>query len=227
MDYSQVLKARANRRTREGRPFVNFYDSVTQCMSAGNALLENQVSSDFSLLLERSVVISTVTAIEVYYRDVLNGIFQYCSPDFFEPKLKHLHADKYDITDLLNMYDNKIHPLELVSNSQSFQNIEKIERVFSKFTEKGFWSSVLQLQFRRKNSPNEIATWNNDDLEGLRATFNLRHELVHDPARTKFLTAQIVGNIGKSAHMVFGSDVVLMEMMHSNRDPTLDSKGTA
>jgi hypothetical protein len=227
MDYSKVLKARVNRRTREGHPFVNFYESVTQCTSAGNAVLENQVSSDFSLLLERSVVISAVTAIEVYYRDVLDGIFRYCSPDFFEPKLKQLHADKYDISDLLDMYDNKIHPLELVSNSQSFQNIEKIERVFSKFTGKGFWSSVLQLQFRGKKSPNEIATWSNDDFEGLRATFNLRHELVHDPARKRFLTAQVVSNIGKSAHMIFGSDVVLMEMMHLNRDPSLESKDTA
>ncbi|MDD9723821.1 hypothetical protein PVW51_24295, partial [Sulfitobacter sp. PR48] len=47
--------------------------------------------------------------------------------------LKHIHQNKYDINELVDMHVNMIHPCELVTNGLSFQNIESIERVFSKF----------------------------------------------------------------------------------------------
>ena len=52
--------------------------------------------------------------------------------------LKHIHQNKYDINELVDMHVNMIHPCELVTNGLSFQNIESIERVFSKFLKKGF-----------------------------------------------------------------------------------------
>ena len=221
MDHRQILQARKNRKTRLARPFENFLESFDQCEKAGEALLKGAFDPEFVPLLERSIVISAVTAIEVYYRDMLDGIFKYCSPEFFEPKLKYLHAEKYDIVELLNVYRHGIHPLELVSQNQSFQNTDQIERVFSKFLGKGFWDSVLNLQVRLKEKPEDIITWSNDDLEGLKATFTLRHELIHNPARAAFLTQRVLDNLNNSFNIVFGSDLLLAKVMTDNQDPTL------
>jgi len=226
MDYQKILRTRYNRRTRKIEPFLICNESIDQCIKAGNAILDGNFKSDFTPLVERSIVITSVTAIEVYYRDVLDWVFRYCEPAFFEPKLKMLHNDKYDINDLLTLHDNHIHPLELVSNSQSFQSIDGIERVFSKFTGKGFWSTIFEWQVRRKENPENVVTWDKQDLDGLRATFALRHELVHDPAKSEFLTPDVIANIGKSAHMVWGSNFVLMQMMADNRDPSLNEQIT-
>jgi len=223
MNVDQILQSRSNRKTRLARPYANFFETFDQCSKAGESILENYDSIEFASLIERSIVISTVTAIEVYYRDMLDFIFKYCAPDFLEPKLKHLHQEKYDIADILDIYRHKVHPLELISNSQSFQNIERIEKIFGKFLDKGFWSTVLNQQVRRVDEPENIVTWTNDDFLGLKSTFSLRHELVHDPARKAFFNEEVFKNIWKSAHMIFGSDVVLSRILTENRDPSLDS----
>lgn len=122
---------------------------------------------------------------------------------------------------MVSVYSHKIHPLELVVSAQSFQNVDRIEKVFSKFIEKGFWSTVLSLQVREKNNPEKIVTWSDEDLSGLKAIFELRHELVHDYARRSFLTEDIIVKLWQSAHMVFGSDIVLSNVFSENRDPTI------
>ena len=132
MDYKKILQSRENRGTRLARPFENFFATFNQCNEAAEAILGGSFAPEFTPLMERSIIISTVTAIEVYYRDILDFAFRFCAPEFFEPKLKQMHPDKYDISDLIAIYRHRIHPLELVVNSQSFQNVDKIERVFSK-----------------------------------------------------------------------------------------------
>ncbi|MBB97750.1 MAG: hypothetical protein CML68_24520 [Rhodobacteraceae bacterium] len=105
-------------------------------------MLENPTDGAHSKLLERSVVITFVTHVEVYFRDMLDAIFRQCSPNFFVPKLKHIHNIKYDIEDLIEIYKRQIHPLELVSSEVSFQNTDKIEKVFSKFLGKSVWGEA-------------------------------------------------------------------------------------
>lgn len=224
MDYRQILQARENRKTRIAKPFDNFFHTFDQCMDAGNKYLEGGIHPEYISLIERSIIISTVTAIEVYYRDMLDFIFKYCSPKFFEPRLKFLHTEKYDILELWDIHHHSIHPLELVSSSQSFQNTEKIEKVFSKFFDSGFWKSVQNQQVRRKDKPEKIYSWSHNDLECLKATFDLRHELIHDPAQTTFLTKNILSNLSAAAYMVWGSDFLLTRMMIDNKDPTLNNE---
>jgi hypothetical protein len=80
MDIKQVLQARANRRTRVGRPFSNFFENVQQCIAAGELILSGSIDPMFTTLIERSAVISSVTAIEVYYRDILDSSFATARP---------------------------------------------------------------------------------------------------------------------------------------------------
>ncbi len=177
--------------------------------------------------MERAIVICTVTAIEVYFRDMLDAVFRFCNPDFFRPKLRQLHPEKYEIDDLLAVYEHRIHPLELVSWGQSFQDTQRIERVFSKFLGRGFWNEVLSMQVRLAEEKDKVASFESSGLESLQRIFGLRHELVHDPAKRSFLTPAIRDDIWQSSFMVFGADIVLMRMLQENVDPDLEQKPDA
>lgn len=146
MDIKQLLQARANRKTRLGRPFTNFYESIHQSIAAGELIVNGSLDPKIISLVERSAVISAVTAIEVYYRDLLDFIFHYCNPSFFEPHLKQLFPEKLDITELLDAFRHNIH-------------------LFTDKTLEDIWSVT---------------------------------------------------------HLIFGSDVVLSQVIEINRDPTLD-----
>ena len=111
MDLTQILQSRRNRAERLGRPFKIFYDSFQQCAGASELVLERKLTDEVALLVERSVVITTVTAIEVFYKDLLALIFKACKPEFFEPHLKQLHSEKFDVGDLINFHKHSIHPL--------------------------------------------------------------------------------------------------------------------
>lgn len=223
MDIKQILQARANRKTRIERPFKNFYELVQQCTEVGELIVSGSMDPRVTTLIERSAVISTVTAIEVYYRDILDFIFRYCKPVFFEPHLKQLFPEKFDISDMLDVYRHQVHPLELVSAAQSFQNVERIDKTFSRFLKGGLWDTVLQLQVRLKDDAASESSFDRSELVAMRRVFDLRHELVHDPARRSFFTEKTLEDLWAATHMVFGSDVVLTQAIQANRDPALDS----
>ena len=220
MDIERILQTRANRTTRNGRPFNVFYASMSRCLDAGKSLLADPAIKH-AKLLERSVVITMVSAIEVYYKDVLDSIFRVCSPDFFEPHLKRIHATKYDITDVLAIYRNQVHPLELITANQSFQSAETIEAVFSKFLGNGLWGAVIGLQVRLKDDPETECTFEPELLADLKSLFALRHELVHNPAQRTVYSREIHNQIIAAGYLVFGSDVALTDMMAKNQDPSL------
>lgn len=228
MDIKQVLQARGNRGTRLARPFANFFETVSQCTEAAELILSGSIEPKVSTLIERSAVISTVTAAEVYFRDILDFVFRYCRPEFFEQHLKQLYPEKFDVVDLLELYRNQVHPLELVSSAQSFQNVDRIDKVFSKFLAgAGLWESVLKLQVRVKDDTSTESSFAREELDSLRRVFNLRHELVHDPARRSFFTEKTLEDLWAFTHMIFGADLVLGQTIQANRDPVLSGDADA
>jgi hypothetical protein len=125
---------------------------------------------------------------------------------------------------LLDVHRHQVHPLELVSAAQSFQNIDRIEKVFSRFVRNGgLWESVFQLQVRVKDDPTTESSFSRDELVALKRVFDLRHELVHDPARRSFFNEQTLEDLLAATHLVFGSDIILTQAIQANRDPALGS----
>jgi len=221
MDIQQLIRAREIRKSRLGKPSKNFFDTFTSCISAAENITSGEMSKH-GQLLERATIICTVTAIEVYFRDILEFIFNFCSPKYFEPVLKSIHQEKYDIYQLIDLYRNSINPLELVVESQSFQNVEKIDKVFSQFLGKGLWTSVVGLEIRVKDSPEKQTKFSHDDFIGLESIFSLRHELVHNPEYRPFLNDEIINNLWSSAGMIMGADLLLTNEIIKHKDPLLD-----
>lgn len=90
-------------------------------------------------------------------------------------KNKKLHDKSYKIDDLLAIYVNRIHSLELVADGLSFQNIENIEKTFSILLEKPFFKQTKQLAWKLKNAPETESTIQYSDIENLEGIFQKRH----------------------------------------------------
>lgn len=220
-DFDQVVLNREIRALRHSRPYHNLRDAVDLCKQAGQDLLENETAGAHLQLLERSVVITFVTHVEVYFRDMLDAIFRQCDPDFFIPKLKLIHNLKYDIEDLLDIYRRQIHPLELVSSDASFQNKDKIDKVFSKFLGKSLWGEAIGVKIRMKERPETVVCFEPEYLIGLERVFELRHELVHNPRQDFRLNADILKDIDNADGLLLAVDIVLCQMLTDHVDPEL------
>jgi hypothetical protein len=223
MDIERVIQTRANRQSRTGRPFAVFNHTFAQCLDGGRFVI-SEPESKHSNLLKRAVVISMVSAIEVYYKDVLDLIFRVCSPSFFEPHIKRIHGTKYDIEDLIEFHRRRIHPLELIAANQSFQNADTIDSVFSRFLGKSIWSAVFGMQVRVKNDPKTEVTYEASLLADLKRLFAMRHEFVHDPAMNIEFSQDTIDLICAAAFLISGTDVILMGMINDNADPELIPK---
>ncbi|MBU2943684.1 HEPN domain-containing protein [Shimia thalassica] len=220
-DFDQVVSNREIRALRHSRPYRNLRDAADQCQNAGQDLIENAARGAYPKLLERSVVITFVTHVEVYFRDMLDAIFKQCDPDFFIPKLKHIHNLKYGIEDLIEIYKRQIHPLELVSSDASFQNIDKIDKVFSKFLGTSVWREAIDLKIRMKDRPETVVCFEPEYLNCLERVFLLRHELVHNPKQDFRLNAEILKDINNADGLLLSVDVVLCNMLAAHVDPEL------
>jgi len=220
IDVKRLMQARANRDGRLGLPVVNCMKAILQCTDAGELLVEKAVDSKVAALLERAVVISTVTAVEVYFRDTLATIFRVCVPEFFDPHVKQLFPEKFDISDLVELHRNKIDPLDVVLASQSFQNLDRINKIFSRFLVGGDLSkTIVGQRVRKKGDLSEGVAFEKEYLEGVERTFGLRHELVHDPARHSFFNEAVLSDIWSTGAFVFHADISLMRYIGKNLRP--------
>lgn len=222
MNFEKVIANRDVREGRHARPYLNFREAADQCIAAGKDIVENDEQPCHQKLLERAVVITFVTHIEVYFRDMLDAIFRHCDPDYFLPQIKHIHKDKYTIEDLLYIFETGIHPLELVSSDMSFQNAEVIEKVFSKFLGSSLWGAAIGAEIRIKGKPETACSFEPEYLEGLKRVFKLRHELVHNPKNTAHLTSSVLEDIVNADGLMLAVDCVLSQMLHDHRDPSMD-----
>ncbi|SLN71087.1 hypothetical protein TRL7639_04196 [Falsiruegeria litorea R37] len=152
---------------------------------------------------------------------MLDAVFKQCDPDFFTPKLKHIHNSKYGIEDLIDIYKRRIHPLELVSSDVSFQNVDKVDKVFSKFLGKSIWKAVFDLKVRIKDKPECVVCFEPELLNALERTFSLRHELVHNPRADFKLKENQLKDIRNADGLLFATDIILGNMIAENIDPEL------
>lgn len=222
MDIKSFLENRVERKTAVGKPFGVFEMATRKCYEAVDYMLVSQ-KDQHAQLLERAVVVSMVSAIEVYCKDTLDLIFKYCDPVFFEPFLKQIHPRKYDISELVDFYRHRVHPLELISANQSFQNAEAIDAIFGKFLGKSLWGSVFGMRLRVKDDPETELELQAFMLDELKQVFALRHKLVHYPTSKPLNLKEIAYQIQLVTVFFMGVDIVLTEMMLKNKDPELDA----
>ncbi|HAV5294649.1 hypothetical protein OHV52_11165 [Acinetobacter baumannii] len=217
MRISEILQARENRNIRGYKHVDNFIKMTSPCTDVAKKLLEKEYNYEEDFLLERSLIITVVSSVEVFYKDYFNLILHVCRKEFVQKSLKEIHQNKYDIIDLIQIFNHEINPYELVSSTLSFQNIETIDKTFSKFlNKKGLWSSLNGMQIRFKETPDRIATFDLEYVKSLQRIFQLRHELVHDPAKTNFFNEGLNKDIDNIFFCILFSHIILTNVINEN-----------
>ena len=222
LDVKKITSNANARNSRNSRPYTAFNDLFNSTDKALKEVLSLNVSKETATTLMNSHVINSVTALEVYYKDMLDSIFKLCKPSSFEKKLKKLHDKTYKIDDLLDIYVHRIHPLSLIANNLSFQNTYNIDKVFSIIIEEPFFKKIKSGKYRFKDNPKKEFSLEHKQLDLLQELFDMRHELIHNPNANHSINQDIYFKIQAAQNVVMFSDFVLGQYISDNIDPKIE-----
>lgn len=224
MNIEQILRSREIRSANKSRPFRKFFKLYDEVLAINN-LDNNVIPENIIWLLEKHAVITMVTAVEIYFRESLDLIFRTCKPIVFEKQLKDIHKNKYDIEEVITLYKKRINPLELVIEGCNFQNFENITSVFSKILGKSLWDTVLSMQLRLEEKPDNELSATSEDFDSFKKVLSMRHELIHNPdlSKTK-LTEQEMLDLHSVSLLILFCDVVFNNFINNNLDDELRKK---
>ena len=218
MDINKINKNRDARNSRHPRPFATFMDISQATTNAMEEIATLELSVNTKNTLKNNQIINMVTAVEVYFRDMIDAIFRMCDRDVFDSKLRKLHDKNYKIDEVIAIYENKIHPLELISASHSFQNTENINKVFSTLTDDRFIAKLLKLKWKMSGSEDKDAhQLYKQDVDNLQELFEIRHFLIHNPHKTESISQEKFEELINSMYgFIMAADLFFTQFINSN-----------
>ncbi|PTO95124.1 hypothetical protein CWO08_12380 [Vibrio sp. 10N.286.48.B8] len=218
MNINKINKNIAAKNSRNPRPFATFFDISESTSKAMAEVSSLSVSDETLVTLKNNQIINMVTAVEVYFRDILDAIFKMCERESFEGKLKKLHDKNYKIDEVIAIYENKIHPLELISTSLGFQNTDNINKVFSTLLGDRFIPNLLKLKWKlAKDSDEEASKLYMSDVENLQELFDIRHHLIHNPHKMSTIPDEKIEVLFESMYgFILASDFAFTEFINAN-----------
>jgi hypothetical protein len=182
--FVKIDQYRNNRKNRWNRPYYNFHKKLYRCDRFLNLVFRDTKTK---IILHEALshyVISDITAMEVYFKDIFLAIFKYRkgSRDLLEKCHKaKLFDDKFDFEQMIKIeYENYTLPY-IVLQYQNFQDIDKINTVFTAIVGKDFFKlcSEYKGEFEpeiKTSNPFLNRNWKNQ----LEKYVKLRHDLIHD-----------------------------------------------
>ena len=139
----------------------------------------------FDYFLKTNVIYS-ITLFEVYFRDMLAVIFEFCVFESYDFKLDKIHERKYKISEVVRFCSGEIKPLDFVVSSVNFQSWNAVEEVFSSLLNvRSFMDEAKQVKWTvsKEIPPADIEAIQvqDEDFLKLERLFAIRHALIHDP----------------------------------------------
>ncbi|KUJ75763.1 hypothetical protein AVO42_10800 [Thiomicrospira sp. XS5] len=225
LDIDKILEDIDAKHSRHYIPLHSFQSLYEKTENAIQELEKLSVSTETKDTILKAHVINTVTAVEVYYRTLVDSVFKTCSPKSFEKTLIKLHDKSYKIDDLIVMYKNSIHPLELVASNLNFQSVQNIDKYFSILLQNKFFDEIKSLRYRIKDKPETETQITFKEIEDLNYIFNLRHQLIHNPnLQITINEEELLNKIDSINGVVMASDLVVRQFVLTNVDPEIKDK---
>ncbi|WP_024851266.1 HEPN domain-containing protein [Hydrogenovibrio kuenenii] len=225
LDIDKILNDIDAKHSRHYIPINAFQSLYEKTENAIHELERLSVSSETKDTILKAHVINTVTAVEVYYRTLIDSIFKTCKPESFEKTLSKLHGSSYKIDDLIAMYKNCIHPLELVASNLNFQSVKNIDKYFSILLQNKFLDEIKSLHYRIKDKPATETQITFKEINDLNYIFNLRHQLIHNPnLKISINEDELLEKIDSINGVVMASDLVVRQFVLKNVDPEIEEK---
>jgi len=222
MDFNRINENHDARVSRGCIPKAAFWNIYKSSHTALYEISVANFSAEVVQTIARSHILTTVTAIEVFYRDSFVSILKYAKPSEFIPKLKHIHKQKYDVGEIYNLYIEEISPLKLVVDSINFQNSSSINRVFSDLLGENFFNIALRNFMSKEVNGEKIDIQvENGDLEILDWFFKERHKLTHNPKFDQgYDVEELLTKLESLQKIILASDLAML--LFINKYPAID-----
>lgn len=188
----QIEKEMESFQTRNGvDPIFNFYKKVGESVELVTFIEKNSKSRKIKLNARKNYVINLVTAVEVYFKDLVKIL-----PDFGKVKLEcekigellDQKMEKVTIVDaFLLSKRNKLRIGDFIAVSNKFENLENIDTVFSKILGLKFLDAVERHKHKLTRAESNFFTVDTLHLAAnlpdwrrqVGKLFEKRHEVVH------------------------------------------------
>jgi len=219
----KILLQRAIRNTRSYSPINNFYK---QQNLIENLQLEIEKNIDIPKLIQlgrRQLIISLVSALEVYFKDQL--VIAFDSGKFNNSNLANKINKTFYLADIQAIIDNNISVGEIIAGLFTFSGLSSINKVYSLLIDEHFLKLLNKFEFEiainDKTSTNksfEKTTIINEDkhiYKHLNDLYSLRPYLTHDqPEKSVISEFQIQKFLSSSSLFVLAFDCFIKDIIN-------------
>lgn len=220
----RLLLQRALRNTRSQSPVENFLKQQELIEDLYFEIEKNIDSEELVQQARRQVVISLVSALEVYFKDTLKQ--SYDSGVFKNSFLLKKIRKRFYFNDIENIIDNKVSLGELLASVFTFQSLSSVNKVFSQLIGRNMFNQINTFEFELQveetdghSHPGQKTTILNEDRKVYRRIdelYSLRPFLTHDQLeRSEISEFQIQNFLGASCLLVVVIDNYLRELIQS------------
>ena len=214
----KALKYKKGFSNRKPKPLEVFVRSSEQFELLMTDLEIKQVSETSKTVVLKNSIINQVSLMEVYFKDMLMIVLNTLSDTVSEGILNQLHPKKYRISEIIEMNRHSVSPYEMIVQDQNFQNLDNIERVYSKLLNKPFKSVVLKANYRIVEISNKVIEFSIEELDRLKELIEYRHELVHNLEGNSSYTNNEIFEMILSLHRyVMISELILQDFINKNK----------
>ena len=223
VNFDRLMRDRRLHITRsESDSFKLFFSQLLDVLLIWRQLPNIALNDAQKVLVSKGLVVTTVAACEVYFRDVLRTILQNdLSGRWFE-RVSELHKKKYELSEVGAMLKRGVQPYEMAIVDFSFQRIEEIESIFSALIGCSLLKTSFPVSVRLEEDPSTQIDIDVENLNCFRRLLQLRHEVAHtvDPEMVPFREEQIT-MLSNGALCIWAFEIRIRRWLQSEmEDPT-------
>ncbi|HBD93352.1 MAG: hypothetical protein A2015_10450 [Spirochaetes bacterium GWF1_31_7] len=224
----KILLQRALRNTRSFSPVDNYFKQLEVIEDLYFEIEKNIESSKLIQQARKQLVISLVSALEVYFKDSL--MTAYDSGSFNDSYLVKRLQKRFLLKDIQDIIKNKITIGEVLASIFTFSNLKAVNKIFSSLIGKNFFKELNEYQFELKSQADEesdIPTINkttmlNEDRRvyfNLKELYSIRPFITHDqPEKSSISEFQVQYFISSAELFAIVIDNYLCSLMNNEID---------
>lgn len=205
----KVLNERHNRKFRSNWPWESYYQKTSWSENL-LAQINKKIKSRHCIQEARKqFIISYVTSFETYFKDSLFTLLKIYGNVRIIEEIKI----KFDLSELEKILDKKISIEDIIASYFNFQELDQINKVFSRIFGVSFFDELKNREFSIIADLETFKIHKNFYKE-LKSFIDLRHEFVHDVNFKKNITqAQLDRYVSILAFFILGVDIYINEQI--------------
>ena len=176
-------------------PYDNFLDKISSAAKLVDFVEDKKADKEVKLEARKYFVVASVSAMETYFKRTAQVFID--SKWVEDDLLDILRQDKFSLADLLEINKREVSIGEIISVSRSFQDLESINRFYSKMFGVSDFIKEIEVNDVETEEGKHITLRNDypDFRRRIQELLNLRHLIIHHEGFKGILGLQRLGEM--------------------------------